>query len=45
MINCYFYNTVPAQNNNDAVRYRLENIEQFERACLHFSPDNAAYDA
>ena len=27
-----------------AVRYRLEDIEQFERACLHFSPDEAAYD-
>jgi predicted DNA-binding transcriptional regulator AlpA len=27
-----------------AVRYRLEDIEQFERACLHFSPDEPAYD-
>ena len=27
-----------------AVRYRLEDIEQFERACLHFSPDEVAYD-
>lgn len=27
-----------------AVRYRLEDIEQFERACLYFSPDEVAYD-
>lgn len=26
-----------------AVRYRLEDIEQFERACLYSSPDEAAY--
>lgn len=27
-----------------AVRYPLEDIEQLERGCLHFSPDEATYD-